>query len=309
MDKKDITFFGEAVALVASILGFVMMLIVLLLFGEVGILAFLTDYGSIVGALIAIGVAYFTIKKQTKNVRAQIDNQQRIANSNRFLDKKQELILAMGECRKTIIILADECEKNSYALADDKQYKYNNLIAEKLNLCVFLMLEYSFTTKSEQNTYSNLVNLILNLTSSNYGLKNNHITFLKQLDTKDNDELFLELYDQLNAYKSSDNADLLETNYLGFFPPSVRINDIIDNFLKSKSKQDSREYKRQGNDYLVRVEQQMHDRESYYHLKKEDVLDELYWRFYKVVGLKQMMDAFTTFDKDLLDKIYDSKLL
>lgn len=220
MRKEIPDFFWWTVVLLALFLALIIFLISLVLFGLESVQSLLKEYSGILTGIIAVIVAFFTIRRQTQNVKKQITTQLNIAEKNRFLDKKEELIFALTKSRRLVLLLYTECRRKKYQLSNDDISNFSDSIFETLNKCTFLMQEYYLATLNQHVTYLEIGNLIASLYSvtDEESKEEQHYAYLRNLDELIKivslDARFLQLRTEIGILKNS--KKILEKHFYEF---------------------------------------------------------------------------------------------
>lgn len=205
MNKEFPDFFGWAVVLLALFLALIIFLISLVLFGIESVQSLLKEYSGILTGIIAVVVAFFTIRKQTQNVNRQIKTQISIAEKNRFLDKKEEVVVALHKIREVrTSVIVDIKRGTSKTSIDEAMFVLNDF-----NLLVFYIRDYKFPLEiNSLVSYLNVISLLVNMLLDTSETGKDFFSNLDSLVEKNNDdEVFLELATQLNILKNSSNIN------------------------------------------------------------------------------------------------------
>lgn len=205
MKKEVPDLFWWAVFLLASFIALIIFLISLVLFGIESVQSLLKEYSGILTGIIAVVVAFFTIRKQTQNVNRQIKTQISIAEKNRFLDKKEEVVVALHKIREVrTSVIVDIKRGTSKTSIDEAMFVLNDF-----NLLVFYIRDYKFPLEINSLVlYLNVISLLVNMLLDTSETGKDFFSNLDSLVEKNNDdEVFLELATQLNLLKNSSNIN------------------------------------------------------------------------------------------------------
>lgn len=301
MRKEIPDFFWWAVVLLALFLALIIFLVSLILFGLESVQSLLKEYSGILTGIIAVVVAFFTIRRQTKNVSRQIKTQLNIAEKNRFLDKKEELILTLGGVKQSLVSLSEDYSKGG----SKKAYEPDNMILSKLDISLFLMIEYKFADRIQQKTFRTLVESIIALSSSEMQVSDAYYNYLISLEEESLDSRLILIKNKMLTIKN--NFAFLEKEYSRVMKKEENfLSEMKDDMLRNTTWLDRKGTLRFKGGRVIEEGSIFSGSLDDLYVEDEDkYLIRYYWVIYKDLTFHLFVDLFRDVWNEILSQVYE----